>query len=71
MPSSSACAFSILLRPSLPLCCPLSPAGKGKVGEEAGGGPAERPGLEVLLGLPRRAISRRSEAHLNQALEAS
>lgn len=39
------------------------------MGAGTGEAAAERPCLEVLLGLPARGIARRSEAHLNQALE--
>ena len=39
------------------------------MGAGAGEAAAERPCLEVLLGLPARGIARRSEAHLSQALE--
>ena len=50
------------------MCC--ATAGKGKLPAEGEGGEGgERPCLEVLLGLPARPISRRSEGHLNQSLE--
>ena len=50
------------------MCC--AAAGKGKLAVEGEGGEGgERPCLEVLLGLPARPISRRSEGHLNQSLE--
>lgn len=47
----------------------LPPAGKGKLAAVGEGEGDERPCLEVLLGLPARAISRRSEGHMNQCLE--
>lgn len=39
------------------------------MGAAEGDAAEERPCLEVLLGLPARGISRRSEGHLIQSLE--
>jgi hypothetical protein len=59
-------------------CCALAPhfcctAGKGKrpLDDSDAAAAHERPCLEVLLGMPSRTVSRRSEGHMVQSLEVS
>ena len=67
----SRCHFCVVCIRFAMVCPPSPPpAGKGKLAADGGDAAAdERPCLEVLLGLPARAISRRSEGHMNQSLE--
>lgn len=68
---------SSLLLSAFPRCA-LAPhfcctAGKGKrpLDDSDAAAAHERPCLEVLLGMPSRTVSRRSEGHMVQSLEVS